>query len=417
MNHRSIESARQNYLEQQQRGLHLNIARGNPSAQQLDLSSGFFSSVTQQNCHSRDGIDVRNYGELKGISEAREWMSWLLGVSPEQVIIGGSSSLTVMYDVHTRLLLTTPPDGSEPWFNKKNRKFLCPCPGYDRHFKMTEGLGYTLIPIPMKDDGPDMDQVRAIAEADPDVLGIWCVPKYSNPTGVTYSESVCRQLASLKTAAPDFRIFWDNAYSLHTLSPDGETDTIPDILQLCQEAGHPNRAFCFASTSKIIFAGGGLAALATSQQNREWFSKQQTLQMICTDKVNQLRHVHFLPTRESLLEHMKKEAIILAPKFQAFQDVLERHFNGSPEISWTRPRGGYFIGLTLPVGTAARTVQLASEAGLKLTPAGAAFPYGKDPQDSFLRIAPSFPPLAEIVPAAEVLCASIELACAEKLDR
>ena len=395
-------------------GLKLNMARGKPSPEQLDLSANFLNAVNGQNYLSADGVDTRNYGELKGLREARELMASMLGFPVENVVIGGCSSLTVMYDVHTRLLLTSPPGGDKPWFEIRDRACLCPCPGYDRHFQMTEGLGYRLIPVDMKEDGPDMDEVERLVTEDASIRCIWCVPKYANPTGVVYSEEVCRRLASMKTAAPDFRIFWDDAYAVHDLYPGEKAVDCPNMLKLCEEAGHPDRLFAFCSTSKITMAGGGIAAFAASQQNLEWFTRQQKLQMICTDKVNQLRHAHFFPHFSDLKAHMQKEAEILRPKFETVLRILDEELAGAPGVSWTRPLGGYFIGLTLPDGCASRTVELAKEAGMNLTPAGAPFPYGKDPHDAFLRIAPSYPSLEEIEAAARLLAACARLAIAEK---
>lgn len=418
MNQAKDPSALQAYNEIKARNLKLNMARGKPAPAQLDLSAAFLTSVDGQNYLSREGVDSRNYGELSGLIEARELMAAMLGLPVEAVVIGGTSSLTVMYDVHSRLLLTAAPGAEKPWFEKTKRKCLCPCPGYDRHFQMTEGLGYELIPIAMKDDGPDMDEVERLVQSDPDILCIWCVPQYSNPTGVTYSEEVCRRLASMKTVAPDFRIFWDDAYSVHHLYPEAEKQAkLPNILELCAEAGHPDRVFCFASTSKITMAGGGIAAFAASPANLEWFRQQQKIQMICCDKVNQLRHAHFFPDFAALQAHMARLAELLRPKFEAFEEIMERELGDIPGVSWTKPLGGYFIGVTLPDGTAARACELAAEAGLKLTPAGNPFPHSQNPHDNFQRIAPSYPELPEIREAAELYALCVRLAIAEATEK
>lgn len=413
MDHLSHEGALAAYEARKAAGLSLNMARGKPAPAQLDLSNAFFTAVTKDNFISEDGVDTRNYGELKGLRESRELMAGIMGVPFESVVIAGCSSLTVMYDVHTRLLITAAPGAEKPWFEVADRKCLCPSPGYDRHFQMTEGLGYDLVTVPMTDSGPDMDLVEKLVASDASVKCMWCVPKYSNPTGATYSEEVCRRLASMKAAAPDFRIFWDNAYAVHHLYPD-QPDTLPDILKLAAEAGNPDRFLVFSSTSKITFAGGGISAFASSPANLEWFAKQQKLQMICTDKVNQLRHARFFPDFSALEAHMRREAEILRPKFEAFLDTLDRRLKGVDGVRWFRPRGGYFIGIYLPNGTAKRVVQLADEAGMKLTPAGNTYPHNTDPDDSFLRLAPSFPTLEEIRAASELFCDCVLLAASER---
>lgn len=414
MRTKSFDEALVNYKKWQEKGLSLNMARGKPASEQLDLAAGLFTAVTQENFTSREGIDTRNYGELHGLIETRELMADIMGFPVENVVIAGCSSLTAMYDTHARLLLTPPPGGDKAWFLDEKRACLCPSPGYDRHFQMTAGLGYELISVDMKEDGPDMDEVERLVKENPHIRCIWCVPKYSNPTGAVYSEEVCRRLAKMETAAPDFRIFWDNAYAVHHLDPQNEKAEIPDMLALCEEAGNPDRLLAFSSTSKISFAGGGITAFAASKANLAWYEEQQKLQMICTDKVNQLRHARYYKDKKTLEAHMEKEAEILKPKFDAFIAAMEAHFSEDEDIQWTRPQGGYFIGVTLPEGTAARTVRLAKEAGLTLTGAGAPFPYGKDPQDSFLRIAPSYPSLEEMKEAAELFCACAELAVWEK---
>lgn len=410
----SHDEALKAYEDFKARGLQLNMARGKPSPAQLDLSADFLTIVDGEHYKSREGVDTRNYGELKGLIETRELMAQVMGFPVANVVIGGTSSLTVMYDLHTRLLLTTPPGGTTPWFEKKNRKCLCPTPGYDRHFQMTEGLGYELIPVAMTEDGPDMDEVERLVKNDPDILCMWCVPKYSNPTGVVYSQEVCERLARMETAAPDFRVFWDNAYAVHHLDPDHFKAEIPNILELGRAAGHEDRFLAFSSTSKITMAGGGIAAFAASEANLAWFTTQQKLQMICTDKVNQLRHARFFPSFSALENHMRREAAILKPKFDAFLKILDRELEGLEGVRYTRPQGGYFIGLYLPPHTASRVVELADQAGMKLTPAGNTHPYSKDPDDAFLRLAPSYPDLAEIKEAASLLCACIRLAVSEQ---
>lgn len=409
----SSAAVRKAYAEFQAQGLSLNMTRGNPSPEQLNLSSGLFHAVDEQNCHSREGLDTRNYGGLSGLLEARELIAFMLDVPVELTRVIGASTLTNLYDTEVRLLLSTAPGGSEPWSAKPVRKILCPAPGYDRHFHMTAGLGFELITVPMGDDGPDMDLVEKLVREDPGILEIWCVPKYSNPTGVTYSAEVCRRLASMETAAPDFRILWDNAYVIHHLDMD-QPDTLPDMYQLCVDAGHADRILMYASTSKVTFAGGGIAGLAMSPANLAWFEGQQKLQMICTDKVNQLRHARLFPNKEALLAHMRALSDLIRPKFEAFEKVFAERLSDLPEVRWSHPHGGYFIGLWLPSGTARRVVALAADAGLKLTPAGHTYPYDVDPEDHFLRIAPTFPPLGEAEQAAELLAVCIRLAVLEK---
>lgn len=394
------------------RGLSLNMARGKPGKQQLDLVSDIFGLMQKPEDYVSGGIDVRNYGEMSGLPAARRLFAEILGCRPEQVFVGGNASLQLMYDTiskaYTHGLLRSP----RPWCKEEAVKWLCPAPGYDRHFKITESFGFELITIPMTDNGPDMDAVEAAVQ-DPAVKGIWCVPKYSNPDGVIYSDETIRRMAALSPAAPDFLIMWDNAYCIHEF--EGDYVEFPDILSLCAGAGRPDMVFEFASTSKVTLPGAGVACFACSEANMAYMEKLLTVQVISFDKVNQQRHVLYLKDKAHTLELMKKHAAIMAPKFRAVTDTLDREIAPLEIASWRRPKGGYFVSLNAMPGTAKRTLELCREAGVTMTGAGATFPYGKDPRDSNIRIAPSLPPVEELEAAIGVFCVCLKMAALEKL--
>jgi DNA-binding transcriptional MocR family regulator len=397
------------YKEQK---LNLNMARGKPAKMQLDAVSDIFQELTDASECIVDGVDVRNYGELCGIPCAREYWADVLDCKPEQTFVGGSSSLNLMFDVisraYTHGLLHSP----RPWCKEEVVKFLCPSPGYDRHFRITECFGAQLITVPMTMEGPDMDVVEELVK-DPSVKGIWCVPKYSNPEGVIYSDAVVDRFANLKPAAPDFVIMWDNAYCIHEF--EGEYVPFPDIIGLCQKAGNPDMVFEFASTSKVTFAGAGFSVMATSEANIQYFSKLFGVQIISYDKVNQLRHVRYLKNKEHTLEVMKRHAAIMAPKFAVVVSALENEIKPCGFAAWNCPKGGYFVSLNTMAGTAKRALALCQEAGVVMTPAGATYPYGLDPNDSNIRIAPSLPPVEELEKAMAVLCICLKMAALEKL--
>jgi DNA-binding transcriptional MocR family regulator len=401
----------QGFMEQK---LRLNMTRGKPCPDQLDLSAGLMTSLSEKDFKAQDGTDCRNYGGLDGIPDMRRLFADLLGTSIEHVSVQGNSSLNMMYDTLIKAMLFTLPDGEQPWSKLEKIRFICPVPGYDRHFFVTQELGFEMIPVPMTDEGPDMDRVEALAAADPLIKGMWVVPVYSNPEGVTCSDATCRRLAAMPTAAPDFRIFWDNAYVVHHLDP-ADPEGTPDILQLCMDAGHPNRVFEFASTSKITWAGAGVACLASSPANLSFVHKHMSIQTIGPDKVNQLRHSKYLKDKAGVMALMARHAEILRPKFSMVQDVLERELAGLGICQWKKPKGGYFVSLSVLPGTAAEVVRLAKACGVELTPAGNPFPHGQDPDDTNIRLAPSFPPLSELQPAIEVLCTCIKLAALGKI--
>ncbi len=395
-------------------GLKLNMTRGKPCAQQLDLSNGLMTALSAQDYLADDGTDCRNYGGLDGIREARQLFADLLDTRPEHVMVAGNSSLNLMYDMMVRAMLFTLPGGVRPWGQEEKVRFICPVPGYDRHFFVTQTLGIEMVPVPMTPEGPDMDQVEALAANDPSIKGIWTVPVYSNPEGITYSTDTCRRLAGMKTAAPDFRIFWDNAYVVHHLYPDHQ-ESVPDMIALCADSGNPDRVFEFASTSKITFSGAGIACIAASEANLQFIRMQMGIQTIGPDKMSQLRHVRFLKDRDGVERIMKQHADILRPKFECALDLLDEQLGDTGVCSYNRPKGGYFISLSVLPGTAAKVVSLAKEAGLELTPAGNPFPYGQDPMDTNIRLAPSFPTLEELKNATNLLILCIRLAAVAKL--
>ena len=392
-------------------GLKLDMSRGKPARDQLDLCEPMLT-VLSHNDQMQDGkTDVRNYGVLEGIPSCRALFADIMEVPVENVIAGGSSSLTMMYDTMLRLWIFGAP-GYEPWCRQEKIKWLCPAPGYDRHFAITQQLGFEMIPVPMTETGPEMDMIERLAGEDPAVKGVWCVPKYSNPQGITYSDDTVRRFAAMKTAAPDFRVFWDNAYIVHHLGE--EHDELLNIFPEAEKCGTQDRFLEFCSTSKVTFAGAGVAAMAASLDNIAWTKKIMTVQAISPDKVNQLRHVRYFQNVEGLSDHMKKHAAILRPKFDLVLSLLEEKLGGTGAGSWHTPRGGYFISFDALPGCAKRINTLCKEAGVVMTGAGATFPYGKDPQDSNLRIAPSMPPLDELKQAAEVFCTCALLAAVEK---
>ncbi len=397
------------------RGLDLDMTRGKPSPEQLDLSAELLAGPGRDDYCSGDGVDCRNYGGLKGIPELRALFAAILDIEPSNVVAGGSSSLTLMHDALVRAVLFGVPGGDGPWRDRGALKFLCPSPGYDRHFALAEHLGFELITVDMTDEGPDLAQVEQRAGEDAAVMGMWCVPRYSNPTGITYSAEVVRRLASMPTAAPDFRLFWDNAYAEHHL---GERPApLENILTACRAAGHAERPLIFASTSKITFAGAGVAALAADERNIADIEAHLGFQSIGPDKVNQLRHARLLPDLAALRRHMRRHAALVRPKFDAVNDVLSRELAGGGVARWTDPQGGYFVSLDTRDGCAREVVDMAAAAGVRLTAAGSTFPYGSDPRDSNIRIAPTFPPLDDIRLAMEVLAVCIALVSAQRLLR
>ena len=413
---RALEAQlQQKYQAFKAKGLKLNMARGKPSDAQLALSLPLLEEV---NSHSdliaSDGTNCANYGGLAGIPEARKLMGDVLGVPADNVIMGGSASLALMYDAIDRAY-THGVLGSTPWCKLDEVKWICPVPGYDRHFAITEHFGFTMINVPLTGHGPDMDQVEELVK-DPAVKGIWCVPKYSNPTGETYSDETVRRMASLKPAAKDFRIFWDNAYAVHHLYEDEkDQDQLLEILSACEEAGNPDLVYEFASTSKVTFPGAGISCMAASRANVDDALAQMGVRLISNDKINQLRHARFLSSAVGVANHMKKHAAILRPKFEAVEEILERELGGLEIGSWTKPRGGYFICFTSLDGCAARIIARCKKAGVKMTDAGAPFPYHKDPKDSTIRVAPSYPSLSELKTAAEIFALSVKIVSIDKI--
>ena len=408
------ENLEQQFAEIKAKGLKLDMSRGKPSTAQLNLSMGMMDVLdSNADLVCEEGVDCRNYGVLDGIKEAKELLADMTEVSPDNIIIYGNSSLNVMYDTVARSM-THGVMGSTPWCKLDKVKFLCPVPGYDRHFKITEHFGIEMINIPMHEDGPDMDMVEEYVNNDPAVKGIWCVPKYSNPQGITYSDETVRRFARLKPAAPDFRIYWDNAYSIHHLYDENQ-DFLVEILEECTKAGNPDIVYKFTSTSKVSFPGSGIAAVAASKANLEDFRSYMQIQTIGHDKLNQLRHVKFFKDLDGLHAHMRKHAAIIRPKFELVLDTLEKELGGLGIGEWTKPHGGYFISFDSMEGCAKAIVAKAKEAGVVLTGAGATYPYGKDPKDSNIRIAPSFPTLEDLGKAAEVFVLCVKLTSVEKL--
>jgi aspartate/methionine/tyrosine aminotransferase len=396
------------------RGLELDMTRGKPAPDQLDLANEMLAFPGNRDFLSEAGEDTRNYGNLQGLMEARTLFAPMLGVPPAQVVVADNSSLAVMHDCIVWALLKGVPGGTQPWGNAP--AFICPVPGYDRHFALCEEYGIRMLPVPLTGHGPDMDAVEALV-ADPSVKGMWCVPKYSNPSGEIYCDEAVRRLAAMRTGAADFRLFWDNAYAVHHLTE--RRHAVANILDACEQAENPDRAFIFGSTSKITLGGAGLALFGSSPANVAWYLARAFKRTIGPDKLNQLRHVRFLKNEAGLMRHMESHRALLAPKFGAVIAVLDSHLSGTGAATWARPEGGYFISLDATPGTAKRVVTLAKHAGLALTAAGCTWPHGRDPHDSNLRLAPTFPSLADVTAAAEgialcILLASIEKQCTDR---
>jgi len=408
------EELKKEYERFQGMDLHLDMSRGKPCREQLDLSMGMMDALNSQaDLSCEDGTDCRNYGVLTGIHEAKVLIGDMMENNPDNIIIYGNSSLNVMYDTIARAM-THGILGNTPWCKLDKVKFLCPVPGYDRHFSITEYFGIEMIPVPMTPEGPDMDMVEKLVAEDDEIKGIWCTPKYSNPQGYSYSDETVRRFARLKPAARDFRIFWDNAYGIHHLYEDKQ-DYLIEILAECKRAGNPDLVYKFASTSKITFPGSGIAALATSPNNLEDIMNQMKNQTIGHDKVNQLRHVRFFKDIHGMTEHMKKHAAIIRPKFEAVLEILEKNLAGTGAGEWTTPKGGYFISFDSMEGCAKAIVHKAKKAGVVMTGAGATWPYGKDPKDSNIRIAPTYPTLDDLKTAAELFTVCVRLVSVEKL--
>ena len=409
-----LETLKKEYKKVQAMDMQLNMSRGIPCIDQLDLSMHMMDVLdSSSDLTCEDGTDCRNYGQLTGIEEARELLGDMMENNPKDIIIYGNSSLNVMFDTISRVW-THGVMGNTPWCKQPEVKFLCPVPGYDRHFAITQYFGIKMIPVPMTPTGPDMDIVEKLVSEDATIKGIWCVPKYSNPQGISYSDETVRRFARLKPAAPDFRIFWDNAYGMHHLYDDHQ-DYLIEILAECKRAGNPDLVYKFASTSKITFPGSGIAAVATSPNNMVDFVNTLKFQTIGHDKVNQLRHVRFFGNIHGMVEHMRKHAAIIRPKFEMVEDTLEKHLGGLNIGTWTKPRGGYFILFDSMPGCAKEIVALMKKAGVIMTPAGATWPYGKDPNDSNIRIAPTYPTLAELQTAMETFTLCVRIASAKKL--
>lgn len=404
----------QAYADAKGKGLKLDMSRGKPAATQLDMTMPMMDVLCAESIlKTEDGMDCRNYGVLDGIPEAKALMGEMMGVSADKVIVCGNASLTIMYDTVSRSM-THGVCGSTPWCKLEKVKFLCPVPGYDRHFAITEHFGIEMITIPMTPTGPDMDMVESYVNNDAAVKGIWCVPKYSNPQGITYSDETVKRMAALKPAAEDFRIFWDNAYIIHHLYEDDQ-DELLEILGECEKAGNEDMVYEFASTSKVSFAGAGIAAVAASKKNLDFMKKSMTIQTIGHDKINQLRHVRYFKNLDGLKAQMKKQADIMRPKFEAVISILEKELGDLGIAEWIKPKGGYFISFEAMEGCAKNIVAKCKEAGVVLTGAGATYPYGKDPKDSNIRIAPSFPTPEEMAQAAELFVLCVKLVSVQKL--
>lgn len=407
------DELRERYAALRARGLRLDLTRGKPGPEQLDLSDALLGLPGPGDYRAADGADCRNYGGLTGLRELREIFADFLQVPVDQLMALGNSSLELMHDCVLQALIDPPPGGKERWLDAAPPAFLCPVPGYDRHFAITTRFGFEMIQVPMTEDGPDLNVVEPLVARDPRIKGMWNVPKYSNPSGVCYSEETVRRLAEMPTAAPDFRLFWDDAYVVHHLVEDGAT--IAPLLALCERAGHPDRALVFGSSSKITFPGAGVGFLGASPANLAWFQRHQSKRTIGPDKVNQLRHARFLRDAAGVRELMDRHRAILAPKFQVVEDALRTGLGGSGIARWSSPRGGYFVSLDVLDGCAREVVRLAGEAGIALTPAGATFPAGQDPHDRNIRLAPTFPSLDELKLAMEGLVTCVRLAAVEKL--
>jgi DNA-binding transcriptional MocR family regulator len=407
------DEQQRNYADLQAKKLALDLTRGKPASAQLDLSNALLELPGGGDYHDAEGTDTRNYGGQHGLPALRAVFGELLGIPVPNLIAGNNASLELMHDAVVFSMLHGGVDSPRPWVREPVVKFLCPSPGYDRHFAITESLGIEMITVPMRDDGPDVDMVEELVAADPAVKGMWCVPVFSNPTGAVYSWEVVRRLVQMKTAATDFRLFWDNAYPVHTLTAEFPRQV--DVLGLAAAAGHPHRPYVFASTSKITFAGAGVSFFGGSLGNIAWYLQHSGKKSIGPDKVNHLRHLRFLRDADGVRQHMLRHQQVLAPKFELVLDILDKRLSESKTAAWTEPKGGYFISLDVLPGTARRTVALAKDAGIAVTQAGASFPYGKDPDDINIRIAPSFPPLADLSEAIDGLATCALLAATEKL--
>lgn len=411
----ALAKLREQYAAFQAQNLKLDMSRGKPGADQTDLSVGMLDVLNSDSEYkTENGFDCRNYGLFDGIPEMKELFGEMLGVPASQVFVGGNSSLNLMFDTIS-CMITHGIGGCDPWSKQGNVKFLCPVPGYDRHFAVTEYYGVEMIPVTMNENGPDMDQVERLVQSDDKVKGMWCVPKYSNPTGITYSDETVRRIAALKPAAKDFRVMWDNAYCVHDLTDT--PDQLLNIMEECKKNGNEDLPILFCSTSKITFPGSGVAAMAASDANMAVFKKRYSMQTIGFDKLNELRHTRYFKTYQGFLKHMQMHRAILEPKFAAVLNMLEQQLSGKGVASWTKPNGGYFISVDVMEGCAKRVVELCKQAGVVLTPAGATYPYGRDPKDSNIRLAPTYPPVDELVTAMQLFCLCVELAAVEKLVR
>lgn len=410
---RLLDESKKLYDEFCARGLNLDMSRGKPESAQLDISVPMLDAFDDGNFVSESGIDVRNYGEYRGIIEARRLFGELLGVNAEQVLVGGNSSINMIHDAITRFFINGSANGDMPWSKCEKVKFICPVPGYDWHFHICDTFGIEMLPVVMDEHGPDMDEVERLVR-DPLVKGIICVPMYSNPSGITFSDEVVKRLAKMETAAPDFTIFWDNAYCVHHLYDD-RRDSLLNIYDECKKCGHEDRVLMFTSTSKVTFAGSGICAMGASAKNIEFAASLIMYQLVCYDKMNQLRHARFLPDAAAVETHMRKHAAILRPKFELVLGALENGLRELDIASWTKPNGGYFISFYALDGCAKRIVKLCADAGVKLTPAGAPYPHGVDPHDSTIRIAPTYPPLDELRTVMEVFPVAVKIVSAEKL--
>ena len=407
-------SLKKQYEEEKGKGLSLNMARGKPGKAQLDLSLEMLDVINSgSEFVGADGMDCRNYGILKGIEECRELFAEILGVDSDSVMVGGSSSLNMMFDTISCMMTKPVAEGCKPWYEVPDRKFLCPVPGYDRHFGITQYYGFEMIPVPMTENGPDLDIIEKLVADNESIKGIWCVPKYSNPQGITYSDETVRRLAALKPAAKDFRIMWDNAYVIHDVTDT--PDELLNIVEECKKTGNEDLPILFCSTSKITFPGAGVAAMAASPNNMKVFTERYNYEVISYDKLNMLRHVKYFGSYQGVLEHMKKHKAVLQPKFEIVLNALDREIAPTATANWTKPNGGYFVSIDVLGGTAKRVVALCKEAGVVLTGAGATYPLGKDPRDSNIRIAPSFPPNDELEAAMKVFCICVKLAACEKI--